>query len=1098
MTQLVTNASPLFPTRVEVADANYTVTQTNGLLIAYTSLTAPRVVNLPASGLSPGQVIEIVDESGNCNLTNTITIIANGTDSIEISPSRIINYPYGALGIENGGNGRWVVMTNPNPNLSAGMQAQPSFTDLGTGSVTIGTGTYALFTNPYGRGKIKAYSIVGGTYTMTDGVTNYIVANYNNGSPTLQVITDVSLITNLDVVPVFTIYRSGTTLYDFEWDQLGDGLTNKLQQSIIKTQRYRAEPGGFGLGEAATRIVTIGSGKVWSGAVPTVLSAFNSSTNPLIFVYHSAGAWTLSTVTQYNNTQYDDGTNLQTTPGGKYVVNFIYRGVSQDTDAFYILGNQAYSLGAAQVAQPPGSLPPVISSHCILVGRIIVNAGASTATQIDSAFSTQFTPTAAVDHNSLANLQGGTANEYYHLTSAEYTGTGTGNFVRLNAPTLTGNVSSTSFNFMTGLASVTPLMDGAAAVGTATAVARQDHVHPTDTSRQAAYTNLTSIGSLANAAGLLRNNGSGTFTYDTTAYLSGTKVDSFNTRTGAVTLTSSDVTTALGYTPINKAGDSGIGALSMGDLTATSGTFGTSSGINYATVEIKGTGTYSVGGYRSSLVIHRGATTGNQSGLISLGTTGGTSLWGIGNDLNVNGGGDLYFYNGLNSTIPFSISGSNVFSFQSNPVSMGALTATAGTFSGTISTGKASIYDDGNVHFHASSSPLWIESGDNSPVYINYGGGQTILGGLLQAKSQFTNQSSYINYCYLGVTDDGVTDTVVLLHPAYNGTLIQKYAFDGEITFQRGDTGGSNITDTYDIKTSTAYNSNTGFITSRAAISVGSLVTCIYSGTLYVALYVPKASLRSVYYKGDLLSSFNVPQVFSASSVTSVTTLSNNITSFGGPVSTQALSATTGTFSGLGTFNAGLSLAANYGLAIADGAPGVTTSKLYSIATGSLQWSGSTVLTSGNIGGFSFYQAPYTNLTSIGSLANAAGLLRNDGTGVFSYDTTAYLSGTKVDSFNTRTGAVVLSSADVTTALGFTPINKAGDTGVGDLSIGALTATTTKTSVYTVATLPAGVDGMRAFVTDATATTFASVVAGGGTNHVPVYYDGGASSWKIG
>lgn len=53
-------------------------------------------------------------------------------------------------------------------------------------------------------------------------------------------------------------------------------------------------------------------------------------------------------------------------------------------------------------------------------------------------------------------------------------------------------------------------------------------------------------------------------------YLSGTKVDSFNARTGAVTLTSGDVTTALTFTPVNKAGDSGVGAISMTALTATS------------------------------------------------------------------------------------------------------------------------------------------------------------------------------------------------------------------------------------------------------------------------------------------------------------------------------------------------------------------------------------------------------------------------------------------------------------------------------------------------------------------------------------------------
>jgi hypothetical protein len=53
--------------------------------------------------------------------------------------------------------------------------------------------------------------------------------------------------------------------------------------------------------------------------------------------------------------------------------------------------------------------------------------------------------------------------------------------------------------------------------------------------------------------------------------------------------------------------------------------------------------------------------------------------------------------------------------------------------------------------------------------------------------------------------------------------------------------------------------------------------------------------------------------------------------------------------------------------------------------------------------------------------------------------------------------------------------------------------------VYTVNTLPsasASGTGYRAFVTDATATTFASTVAGGGANKVPVYSDG--TDWKIG
>jgi hypothetical protein len=65
-------------------------------------------------------------------------------------------------------------------------------------------------------------------------------------------------------------------------------------------------------------------------------------------------------------------------------------------------------------------------------------------------------------------------------------------------------------------------------------------------------------------------------------------------------------------------------------------------------------------------------------------------------------------------------------------------------------------------------------------------------------------------------------------------------------------------------------------------------------------------------------------------------------------------------------------------------------------------------------------------------------------------------------------------------------------------SAGAFVAPSTiKTATYTVAGLPAaGTAGRRAFVTDANATTFASIVAAGGANGVPVYDDG--TNWRIG
>jgi len=45
---------------------------------------------------------------------------------------------------------------------------------------------------------------------------------------------------------------------------------------------------------------------------------------------------------------------------------------------------------------------------------------------------------ASRSHQVLQALQGGTTGEYYHLTSSEYTGSGTGVFARTGNPTLAG------------------------------------------------------------------------------------------------------------------------------------------------------------------------------------------------------------------------------------------------------------------------------------------------------------------------------------------------------------------------------------------------------------------------------------------------------------------------------------------------------------------------------------------------------------------------------------------------------------------------------------------------------------------------------------
>jgi hypothetical protein len=74
-----------------------------------------------------------------------------------------------------------------------------------------------------------------------------------------------------------------------------------------------------------------------------------------------------------------------------------------------------------------------------------------------------------VHHNDLSDLQGGTTNQYYHLTNAEYTGTGSGVFVRTTAPNITSPTGIVKADV--GLGNVDNISDVNKPVSTATQTA---------------------------------------------------------------------------------------------------------------------------------------------------------------------------------------------------------------------------------------------------------------------------------------------------------------------------------------------------------------------------------------------------------------------------------------------------------------------------------------------------------------------------------------------------------------------------------------------------------------------------------------------------
>jgi len=85
-----------------------------------------------------------------------------------------------------------------------------------------------------------------------------------------------------------------------------------------------------------------------------------------------------------------------------------------------VYGQGDYTLTLAEASQPPSSLPNHVSEFGFLSAKAIVQEGESNLYGLESAYDVAFTPSGASIHNELSGLQGGDADEYYHINSSEY------------------------------------------------------------------------------------------------------------------------------------------------------------------------------------------------------------------------------------------------------------------------------------------------------------------------------------------------------------------------------------------------------------------------------------------------------------------------------------------------------------------------------------------------------------------------------------------------------------------------------------------------------------------------------------------------------
>jgi hypothetical protein len=305
-----------------------------------------------------------------------------------------------------------------NVSSSAGTVVEPSWTyNVGSGSVTVGDGTYRLYHSTDWTGVCTQHVLAGDTFSFAEGSSFYVVAKYNSGAPFVDIITDVSEINFSNVIPIFTISRFGDLISGFtliDWSTSALGTANKLLVRLIKTQRF-ARQEGLELSIDSSLNVTIAPGIVWNGIYDHDFVESVSNVNECFERVWNGTSWDRNAVTTLNNTQYNGVSGLVNLTTGRYAVVWVYKDMGSSNPRIHLFqGTGDYTLVEAQNSQPPVNIPAVFGTDTIQIGRIIILKGATTATQVDLAWNTIFSPSVVTNHASLSGLQGGSVGSYYH------------------------------------------------------------------------------------------------------------------------------------------------------------------------------------------------------------------------------------------------------------------------------------------------------------------------------------------------------------------------------------------------------------------------------------------------------------------------------------------------------------------------------------------------------------------------------------------------------------------------------------------------------------------------------------------------------------
>lgn len=217
--------------------------------------------------------------------------------------------------------------------------------------------------------------------------TRYIHLNYNSGTPVVTADTTYDD-ENRTKVYLAEVHNVNGMFHIHNDPAFRGDYTHRLTEYIEGIMNNRVAS-GEAVSETGTRNLIVTAGVIWDRHInKQITPAFDSSGSDTFSAYYRSGtpgAFTLVTgETQWNNTQYDDGSgSLATLTGGNYGVHFVIRGLSGVVAIMYGEGDYA-SQALAEAAEAPTLRPEEYDEHGIFIAQLVFLKSAATLAKITS------------------------------------------------------------------------------------------------------------------------------------------------------------------------------------------------------------------------------------------------------------------------------------------------------------------------------------------------------------------------------------------------------------------------------------------------------------------------------------------------------------------------------------------------------------------------------------------------------------------------------------------------------------------------------------------------------------------------------------------